>query len=348
MLLVILGAGASHDSVSPGVVGKQHMSFAHRPPLADHLCSPQPLIYGEALDRFPSCRPIIDRLRRANSGRSLEEELDEIAAEADEVPALHRQLLGFRYYVRDVIIGCAGGWLHSANGMTNYVSLVRTIEHWRAPRDERVLFITFNYDLLLERALVDVVGAQFNHIDKYIGREDYFVVKPHGSVNWVRRMLNPDIVRNDRGRGMAPDVVNWAAEAQWSDSIDVADEEPLNRGGFENLTIDAPALTVPLRRKARFECPDAHLHLLGELLPEVDRALIIGWRGLEEHFTENLSHVGLLLPTLIIVTESDEASIATLDNIGACFGTPRLSDAPGSTKGFSDFLAGGGLADVLL
>src|SRR2546422_9217433 len=45
-----------------------------------------------------------------------------------------------------------------------------------------------------------------------------------------------------------------------------------------------PAIALPVETKNEFEFPDAHLKKLRDVIPEVTRVLIIGWRGTEEHF----------------------------------------------------------------
>src|SRR5205823_2745020 len=91
MLMVIFGAGASFDSVSPahfGPRGDEH----YKPPLAKDLFHAGP-VQGSAVEQFPQCRPLLPRLRRAASdGASVERELEAIQSESDQLPSHHRML----------------------------------------------------------------------------------------------------------------------------------------------------------------------------------------------------------------------------------------------------------------
>lgn len=59
--------------------------------------------------------------------------------------------------------------------------------------DEEYGLISFNYDLLLDRAVQDVCGYSLNSRQAYITKARY--IKPHGSVNWLvpKRINDPKI-----------------------------------------------------------------------------------------------------------------------------------------------------------
>ena len=61
---------------------------------------------------------------------------------------------------------------------------------------------------------------------------------------------------------------------------------------------DIPALALPVVTKSQFICPPAHLDRLRELLPKVEKILVIGWRGSEKHFLKLLSE-GLQKPVKV-------------------------------------------------
>jgi hypothetical protein len=56
---------------------------------------------------------------------------------------------------------------------------------------EKVLFVSLNYDLLLDSALERYGGEEFEDIDSYISvARKWSFVKPHGSANWARILEN--------------------------------------------------------------------------------------------------------------------------------------------------------------
>jgi hypothetical protein len=98
-----------------------------------------------------------------------------------------------------------------------------------------------------------------------------------------------------------------------------------------------PAIAVPLENKATFECPDSHLAAMREWLPEVDRMLIIGWRGGEQHFLTELKRtLRAQVRTHIVVGYADEylavsSALQPLSLNHGFSGTEKL--------GFSKYLA---------
>jgi len=60
-------------------------------------------------------------------------------------------MMALRFYLRDVIDKCSMGWLKDVDGVTNHKTLVDQILERPS---ERTLFVTFNYDELIEDALL--------------------------------------------------------------------------------------------------------------------------------------------------------------------------------------------------
>jgi hypothetical protein len=183
MLMVVLGAGASYDSVDPNIAGSQ-VDTTWKPPLADELFATR---FRSFIDRFPAVTPIVPELRALAPDESLEMKMEELHAAAAEYPPLLSQLAAARFYLQAVIGTCGNSWHSAANGTTNYVRLLTYLDRWRHRHDERVLIVTFNYDAMVERALSIVPGRPINSLGDYIAWEDYRFVKLHGSVDWYHQ-----------------------------------------------------------------------------------------------------------------------------------------------------------------
>lgn len=172
MLLVIFGADASFDSVypwdlpghtqhfAPSVrgdgsthVGLRDWNHPDRPPLANGLIDLRDR-FGPALDEYGACRALVMHLRRileAQDRIDIEAELEQIQTLAEEEPHRVRQLTAFRFYLRKIISEVTDQWWARARGATNYARLLDRIESWRCRTGQRVRFVTFNYDTMLER-----------------------------------------------------------------------------------------------------------------------------------------------------------------------------------------------------
>ncbi len=298
MLMVILGAGASYDSAPSFPV--HFKNTRARPPLADQLFDDERTIFRSIITKYPQCHPIVPNLRTRH-GKSLEDVLQNFQAEADSYPARVSQLLAVRYYIRDVIESCSNPWLSEVDGITNHVSLVDQIQHWQKP-DEAVLFVTFNYDELLEHALLPF---QFHTIklDGYITKHDRFkLFKLHGSINWIRYLKNSDDTSyrgNDISYG--PDeIIGLGPEIAFDEGFEIASKTKADAG-----RLFVPAIAIPLTRKTTFECPASHIQWLESMLPKVTKILVIGWRASEEHFMKMLKQQLKELQALTVVSASD-------------------------------------------
>ena len=143
MLLIILGAGASHDSVNTS----QHpMDESLRPPLANGLFDRR---FDGSVRQFEQLLCVLDRLRERPNGVSLEEQLETLQEEGVTYPKRLEQLVAIKFYLQNVLFNCGASWAHQAGQATNYVAMLDRIDHWRHLHDDQVAIVTFNYDLLI-------------------------------------------------------------------------------------------------------------------------------------------------------------------------------------------------------
>jgi hypothetical protein len=340
-VLVILGAGASYDSI-PEFRPDPNMMYtgsvaAYRPPLATELFANRQSFF-DVITKFGPSRPLIYRLRRLADGASLEEELDRLQQRADggEV-RLSPQLAALRFYLREIIDLCTRNWSGLAAGVTNYVALVDRLEEWaRARQMPNIFWVTFNYDLLLEQAVDDVARFQPRAVDDYItSANGHVLIKPHGSINWVRRTAQSDEWR-DNSVPQALKMIVRARGLALSEGISI-----YPAGNYtDNVTGLFPALAIPVRSKQDFVCPQMHIRILRDNIPRIRRVLIIGWAANETNFLR-LLHQGLVEDARILIVCGDaaraQATESQLTKAGIQTQPRRLS-----TGGFSDLFGSSG------
>jgi hypothetical protein len=280
MLTVIFGAGASYDSdpddpPTPGRIRHK------RPPLSRELFADR---FGYAVDRYRACRPLIHDLRRLPAGASIEEELDRLTQEAEAGKGnlrLRRQLMAIRYYLADVVSRSTTEWSEEFHGVTNYSILANRLDAWSTATDERILWVNFNYDILFEEGLHDVTGFREQDLKSYVGAlQRHLVVKPHGSANWLHDAIDDD------------PQVNYNGSGEWLSQL-VVDRLPYITIGSEfaiggwlvaHGRAAIPAITIPIREKVAFECPQDQFDALLDGLAQTTRLLVVGWAGNEENF----------------------------------------------------------------
>jgi hypothetical protein len=295
MLMVVMGAGASFDSAPSHPVGPGTAN-GFRLPLADHLFDIRPE-FRHAIQSYSQIHPIVPYLRERGA-RSLEEVLQELYENATDHPERRKQMLALRFYIRDVIHSCSTQWLKEVDGVTNHKTLIDQL--LERPM-ERTLLVTFNYDELIEDALLGL-GFRTEHFDDYITRMTKFALyKLHGSVRWARLV-------KASARVTVGELIEEAAR------YDLQDRRAFRF--YNNLgatTIDdwlaVPAIAIPVNRKSDFECPTTHLDNLRQQLPHVDKILAIGWRAKEAHFLSLLTTHLRHLRAIWVVSKGDAVTI---------------------------------------
>lgn len=329
MLLVVLGAGASYDSVNPRKHGT--LDERDRPPLADDLFHPR---FRPTFRQFPQIAGIVDRLRDLPSGTHLEHVLETIQAEASAYPKRHEQLAAVKFYLQHVLHSCGNSWDNAADHATNYVALFDRVDAWRHERGEKVLIVTFNYDLLIERALGTLLGIAFDEVGDWIEGPNYHIFKLHGSVNWTHPVTIPDHPE--------PISVREMIDAAGRGELRVSPHfRRIDNPGDLNSTGDVyPALAIPVVSKSGFECPSEHVDVLNKALPHVDRVLVVGWRGTEASFVDMWSQAvdaNRVRRTLFVAESEDSARETTMnvDRIGT-----TLANVYHFGEGFSGFIEG--------
>ena len=217
-------------------------------------------------------------------------------------------------------------------GTTNQRALLNDIDEWRLERDERVCLVTFNYDKMLERAF-EKMSITFSDIASYIVRDDYKLIKAHGSIDWVHATISE--MRHGRTNDDT-EIQNVISKAGQNNLVvgkefivDNANVNWTDRGnGNYSVLRWFPALAIPIQNKAAFECPDSHQQALREAIPKVNRILSIGWRGTEKYFLQLLAEGLKVAPNIYIVAGKKTEALSVGHQFGGAGikGTFQYSD----------------------
>jgi hypothetical protein len=197
MLMVIFGAGASYDSaqairLTPPQAGKQSWTPVPipsdepwRPPLANELFLDRQRAFGTIAQKYPKLTHILPFLRERLGGKGVEEVLESLLAEGEGYPERQREFASVRYYLCDLLTELTKQWYVRTNGATNYAPLVGDILRFNGS-DTPVCLVTFNYDLLLERALYTFGFKDRPPNDQLDSHPILKLFKLHGSVDWAK------------------------------------------------------------------------------------------------------------------------------------------------------------------
>jgi hypothetical protein len=323
MWMLIFGAGASYDSV-PVDRWLNRVSIDLQPPLTVQLFDQRPK-HRDAWANWPSCAPLVMELwyvahAAIDGGPSVEEHLQSIVERHGETDRVRRQLMALRFYVRDVIQRGVGDWMNENGPANNYAALLEQMARLRPP-DERLLLVTFNYDLMLDQARNVVFDSPTGLLDDYIAGHAP-LIRPHGSVGWSRLARYQSVPSHQ--------LIEAAGTYELSDQI-----VPV---GSQNDMSEVPAIAIPTRGKVAFECPPEHIETLEQMLPEVTRVISIGWQGQEEEFLKRCKqHLSAEVRGLVVSGERAHAKRVALHlhaELGGSWSSSPL-------EGFSAFVAAG-------
>jgi len=193
MLLVIVGAGASFNSAEEQDIDPVQRGRIQewQPPLAKQLFESRSH-FGQTFERYSDfCAGLVVELRSAvAAGGPLEQVLDEVLIRAKDDARSATELMAIRYYLRQIIHECAQHWLAMTHRATNYHFLVSRLDRWARERNECVMYVTFNYDTLLEQACRQA-DLFIKDLDSYTSHPRIRVLKPHGCTTWAHHVTFP-------------------------------------------------------------------------------------------------------------------------------------------------------------
>ncbi len=334
-LIVITGAGASRDATN-----SYPFEEAWRPPLVGKLFADRAK-FTEVLGYYPDAQTLAPDLRAASgskTGLTLETYLREhIVNSSNEYD--RRRYRAVPLYLQHLLFDV--GRLFTPHA-ANYDRLVNAT--LRA--SSNVVFVTLNYDTILDNRLA--LRDPIDEMADYIRTETpWSLVKLHGSVNWVRRILN-----EIRGG----DMYLTSVLGRLGDDLALADEiEYIRAGGLETLRragqpprIYYPALSVPLGPDDELNCPPDHVAFLIERLQATDGLdiLTIGYSGLDSAVLDLLRKSGNSLRSLLVVNHTTDHSFAAAENIAKALGSEASREMAGPS-GFHEFSQGDELASYL-
>ena len=342
VMMLIFGAGASNACLDMPMEG-----LSGQPPLTDWLLSfEEHDDYRGFSAQFRSTAIVRDRvaqLRNQGVSGSLEELLERVRSDAGEDPNLKIGLMAFRWYLQGLINWCGDRMDAADEGRTLYLSVLDRLLAWRRRHDYRLALVTFNYDMLIERAL-EHLGWTFSSSASYVGR-DVGLFKVHGSVNFGR-VLSSDTF-GELSLPTPLDVIRLAPDLDETGHIGVVAE--VGRATFYDEEINepytiAPAISVPVLSKPGFELPKAHLSTLRKWLPYVFRLVSIGWKARELEFREELSAIPARIP-IEVVTKSAKGTADAAARLREAGLIGPLGERPG---GFREWVTGGAFDSLLM
>src|SRR5258705_2738838 len=282
MKAVIFGAGASFDSVyeyyepmnpfhnssdkptMDEIIGyyKSISDYQFKSPLTKDLFSPKPE-FKKILDKYPGAKSLASMIFERDKVEKCLEEL-KIKIENHRNDQLLAKFINIQFYLRELFGNVSA--FYNQVGYSNYEALVNYAHDYSRATDEDVIFISFNYDLLLEQAVERVTLRKIKNIDDYINGH-IKIFKPHGSCNWFRLIsqaaahlntgvavlsLSDYLLNNiDKYSLIKPQLDEQILLGNWNEADIFVD------GNVKKYKM--PQIAVPLLSKTDFLMPSNHL-----------------------------------------------------------------------------------------
>jgi len=273
---VILGAGASYDVHIPGTTTDPRSDF--RPPLTVQLFDTR---FQGQRNHFEGSKFLgYEFASLAKAGAlNLEQKLREYANDNNQ--QIRRLFKDIPIYIRSVLIACSSHYYEHSGA---HAFLIKRL---LADYPHHVLFISLNYDDLLERSLASYSGKSITHMDEYVDKErQALIVKLHGSIDWLTPIGDVDPQR--------PRNISWEVAIENLDLSKpvgpiwkLANPSDFHQKDFSHPYKEKhvyPVLTAPLAGKKPLDivCPPSHIQAVKDFVPQCRKFLFIGTSGLDE------------------------------------------------------------------
>lgn len=335
----IFGAGASFDCINLGLISPRAAQW--QPPLADQILGEcfdkvverHPGQFTSLSDLLPDARRIISKRKRNETTKSFEDLLAEIMGFYGDRHITHRlvQALDMRFYLRILLKYCSEEYFDKGS---NYSDLIHKLMNIQDEGIE-ITFATFNYDILIEKALQDVrLAPRTSSIHDYVSWK-IPLIKLHGSIDWVY-----EIYLKEKSLNKADITRNLATEDAYKEIQRKIEQRAIkmNAGDLKPfLPTHLPAIAIPLTDKRSFECPKDHERLLEQRLKSAANIVVIGWKAGDRHLLETMKKCcSDSNPHLIVISNTKEGAEGIVDTIKSESFSPRSARA--ISGGFSTFL----------
>lgn len=289
--LIILGAGASHDFTHPGELGVVNHSERTVFPLTDDLIR---LVDREIEARYSGFKTMRSLVQ--SSVFSKRKTFEECIKDWED----YEQRTALLLYLSDYFYKKSND-PQIEKFSNNFIALIDLI---RKSQAKAANIITFNYDLLLEKA-IDPTLNKFTHLPDYIN-DSIRVIKIHGSCDWFTLMrkisANEDMYATLKKH---PEYFEQPRKdiqtARWLER----ERSQLARFFF------VPRISIPTTFTKSYSCPEEHIKILEDSLLSTKKILIIGWKASDTFLLEKLKIIKSPISlTVVSGTKAHAAEIA--------------------------------------
>lgn len=306
-VVVVLGAGASLGCASHGPRGTEN-----DPPLVTDLFWGERRI-REVLSQYPRAQAAGAEIRKHLNPRALEDFIRTRFKESDD-PIDRLKFLAIPYYLQELLFRVSHRYTRDPNNVDLLIAGLL-----RLPT--QILFVTMNYDTLLDDRL-DQVAGPLRELDDYVNPlRKWALIKLHGSTTWVRRIATDKRV-DPYAPDFSPDLLR--PDILLRRDTDIQGLRHDERHQFY------PALSVPMGAADEMNCPESHVRFLSEALRGAEgvHVLVIGYSGNDREVLALLKGSAASVRSLTVVNHEREAALATMGVLRSEADIPTVPGEP--------------------
>lgn len=249
-----------------------------------------------------------------------------------------RQFLQIPLYLNELFGEITTHFTKQPDEYNNLVNI--TLSHL-----DEVLFLTLNYDNLLEIALSRVSGIDFSAENHYTQDSKWRLIKLHGSVNWYRQFSSYQVTQTNDQEYFAH-LRRTPLPLQLDDRfIFIAMHDHAHK--FIGNAPVYPALTVPVDGKYDLNAPPSHIQSAKDFLAGCENYLIIGTSGQDRDLIELLQQHARQGRVLIVGREQESVERTKRNFQEAVLQFRSDASVCSHPRGFSEFVDSGALDELL-
>jgi len=308
MLVIVVGAGASHDCVSDGV-NRQHYgpSSNYQPPIVTGLFNTGNSKISDVLSEYAAANRASADIQAAISSNDNSFTLEQYIREKlknSRIAAKRLSYIEMPLYLQHLLFEFGQKYTQHPDA---YQRLANKVFDFEKP-----LVISLNYDTIFDKQLLDHRSLQT--LDDYLSDDDVSLIKLHGSVNWGR------IVNDENGvplgqvdafdnykstiRGLADRLAGQLGDIELRPISNTLKDI---RVDDDDEFIYYPALSVPIGEEDEIVCPTSHDQKLASSLEAASMIdlLFIGYSGNDKEVMNRLLPHVEKIESVKIITKQD-------------------------------------------
>jgi hypothetical protein len=306
-LTIIIGAGAAFDVVNPqsNQVKTETSGSIFRPPITADLLHTHRDWENEYMN-FPAVASVIEELRSRIPSNRTSVNVENLLKELKESSKQHRNdtFREFPLYLQRFFTAVSERYCRKPS---NYMTLIGKIFDLDL---SKVAFVTTNYDLLFDQALLHHPATKkFSisdpNMDKYITDERWVYIKLHGSIDWGRH-IKEDMIKNKSNTlpGLIDNVAQLGTSLESALESEIIRDSTFNQ---DNRELIYPAISVPIG-ESKLNCRDEHINTLKEHLNNCQHFLVIGFSGYDKDVLKLLDEKSGGFGQVLFVSGSEESA----------------------------------------